>query len=698
MRKVFLLLIYLFVASLLISPVFAETKMDRPDGGKILKLPKTENDPILMNGGVYPMWGPPCQRYTYHTTYQDKDGRPPEYVRMFFNGGWIDVPKEDPNNNDYKAGVRYIYKFVPNKIGPNFFFFEASNGLGKTREGIIDSPGNGPVLFESDFKDNEIAVIKSESREKVLSFPVGEEWVGGVALSDNGRYLAAKTSSKVYFFDTSKPERPLWVYDTTIAGMIGGDVKGGVDISGDGSKIVASVGSLVLLFDKGSNRPLWQYEAGNAYNVAISKDGRYLAAATAGVESDVNTNLLILWKADSQKPLWQYHASGNFHDVSLSDNGQWIAAATGCPDRRAYIFSKDSNVPVVRSEMLTYDSPVPRSKIAGDGSLAVFNTDGGPNSDLVLMFSKDSITPLWKFNDGILRSSRALGMTPDGKRVVAANMMGNVYLLDGVNGAQIKRWQLNISIGGLDISDDGSLIAIAGTDNKVHLLQTDSSDRKEVSFDEFVEEVDVSADGKYVAAGTGGAVYFFEEIVSPNKNKVFACATVVEPKPMSEAMASGGSENKAQGSYCGDGKCEGPETVDDCRADCDQNRKIVSKRTFGKLLGMIFGFGLIGSVGLLVVYLVVRKSYFRRHPVRQLADSGSAVWFNKKVVIVLVLSSSVFLILSTVAIIVNKSHGGVIQEDSKPIINSSGECGNSVCEPIVGETKESCPKDCSGEG
>ncbi|MDP3758749.1 MAG: hypothetical protein Q8Q86_03445, partial [Candidatus Daviesbacteria bacterium] len=66
------------------SAAFAEIK--EPGFGTtvgiIPKLPKTANDPVLQNGIVYPNWGPPCQRYTYSTIYQDKEGRAPEYMKI----------------------------------------------------------------------------------------------------------------------------------------------------------------------------------------------------------------------------------------------------------------------------------------------------------------------------------------------------------------------------------------------------------------------------------------------------------------------------------------------------------------------------------------------------------------------------------------------------------------------------------------
>ncbi|MEK7495782.1 MAG: hypothetical protein AAB603_04270, partial [Patescibacteria group bacterium] len=106
--------------------VFAEDK--NTPGGMIQKLPKTANDPQLLNGHVYPNWGPPCQRYTYSVIYQDKEGRKPEYMKIYFNGQMINMDKENLNDDDYKKGVKYIYKYVPNKLGSNFYYFEASNG------------------------------------------------------------------------------------------------------------------------------------------------------------------------------------------------------------------------------------------------------------------------------------------------------------------------------------------------------------------------------------------------------------------------------------------------------------------------------------------------------------------------------------------------------------------------------------------
>ncbi|MDP2705837.1 MAG: WD40 repeat domain-containing protein, partial [bacterium] len=536
----------------------------------IPKLPKTANDPELLNSNVYPSWGPVCQRYTYSVIYRDKKGRKPEYVKIYFNGKMIETQPsfaEAPaGKKDYQRGVKYEYKYVPNKLGSNFYYFEASNGLGKTRAGIIDSPDNGPVLFRSAFDKNEIAVIDKQSNKKILRFSTGKEWVGGISLSDDGRYLAAKTFKHVYLFDINKPEKPLWQFNCEECG----ESKGGVDISGDGSKIIAALGEVVVAFNRTSNKPIWKHNTRNAYNVAISRDGKYMAAATMGEESNPDSNLLILWSDKSGTPLWQYHASGNFHDVSLSADGSFVAGSTGCPDRRFYLFSKDSNKPLIRTDPLTRDSPVHQAKISADGSSAAAGSES--DAGAVFLFNKNSKTPVWKFESPGGSSVRALNFTPDGRYIGAATFGGQAYIFDKDKNTPIATWIVNnASLGGIDIADDGSFIAVGGTDNKLHLFDRDKKVGAEISFDEYLEEIDISANGKYIAAGTGGSVYFFETFDKDTTPVV--CTAVAEPKA---------EEEKRGGGDCGPGqKCDAGDRTQKAKTGIFERFFGFLKRLFG---------------------------------------------------------------------------------------------------------------------
>jgi len=681
-----------------VNPIFAEDKNIQDSGfaGIIPKLQKTSNDPELINNFVYPSWGPVCQRYTYTVTYKDKEGRKPEYMRIIFNGKQIEMDPtsasvkttadKSPGKEDFKRGVRYEYKFVPNKLGSNFYYFEASNGLGKARAAIIDSPDNGPVLFESAFDKNEIAVVDSKTGEKILNFQTKEEWIGGIALSDDGKYLAAKTSNHIYLFDTQKPDNPMWEFQG--GSEVGGDVKGGIAISGDGSRIFALIGSMAALFDKNSNQPIWKTEVGNGYNVAISKDGKYMAVGLAGSEENENSNLLILWSVESEKPLWKYHSSGNFHDVSLSSDGSYIGASTGCPDRKAYIFSKDSNTPILKSDQLTRDSPVHRGKISADGNYLAVGSES--DAGAIFLFKKGDQQPIWKFPTKNGSSVRALSLTPSGNYIGAATLGGQAYIFDSQSNQPVASWVADGALGGIDISDDGTFIATGGTDKKLHIFEKGKTIGIEIPFDEYVEEIDISANGKYIAAGTGGSVYFFESF-NKDQDKVFPCTTIIEPKPLTEAM--GGNNGQVQ--------------------QVSSAGKPLIKSTQIKLPGILFGFSFLGSTLLLGIFTALRKlkSLEKQKKVLMQFNNSKLSFLRltgKKVIRILIVSAILFLILTITAVLLNKKPDAKLlkqgeqakPEPGKVIMNEgkqqTGICGNNLCEPNLGETKENCPKDCSG--
>ena len=128
----------------------------------------------------------------------------------------------------------------------------------------------------------------------------------------------------------------------------------------------------------------------------------------------------------------------------------------------------------------------------------------------------------------------------------------------------------------------------------------------EIPFDEYLEEIDISANERYIAAGTGGSVYFFETFDKDTTPVI--CTTVIEPQQEKVREGSCGFGQK-----CGDGG--------------------VTPKTKAGIFARFVGFlkRLLGS-------------------------------------------------------------------KSPPAGPTSGEtvCGNDLCEPSLGETRENCAKDCSG--
>ncbi|MBS3117045.1 hypothetical protein J4421_05610, partial [Candidatus Woesearchaeota archaeon] len=137
MKKIVLILLFILLIFIicLSSLVLAEEK---PAGVMIPKLTaeETKDAPIIVNSEVYPFWGVPCTNYTYYAIYKDEKGRKSEYMRINLNGQWHDMKllKGDP-----KTGATHVYNYVPNSGSTNFYYFEASNGVGKVRASIIDS-------------------------------------------------------------------------------------------------------------------------------------------------------------------------------------------------------------------------------------------------------------------------------------------------------------------------------------------------------------------------------------------------------------------------------------------------------------------------------------------------------------------------------------------------------------------------------
>ncbi|TSC51784.1 MAG: Uncharacterized protein CEO40_327, partial [Parcubacteria group bacterium LiPW_72] len=331
--------------------------------------------------------------------------------------------------------------------------------------------------------------------------------------------------------------------------------------------------------------PLWQYDLdASTYGVSVSPDGSTIAVAVAASPDEEKSNLLILFDEKGNE-LWRYQSSGNFHSADLSQDGAFIAAATGCPDRRVYIFSRDSSNPILRSEMLTRDSPVHASAISDDGQFAAFGSESDQGGVHFFITGSKSNSALWKFPMPNNRSVRALSMTPDGQYIGVTSFGGDAYILSRDIGEASRHYNVRTRLGASDIADDASFLAAGGSDKKVYLFQSGSGTpparggdggggsgepRWSQELNEFLNTIDVSSNGEYIAAGTGGSVYFFEsdEFNLP-KNEV--CSKIIEPPAEPSGMMGDGSfQGEADLSGCGDDKCDQMkgENKETCPDDC----------------------------------------------------------------------------------------------------------------------------------
>lgn len=569
MKKVIVILVLMV---LLLSFVIAEEKSTV---GIVPKLSAEETiDAPSLVGGVYPPIGVPCTNFTYYAQYSDEKGREPEYIRIWHNGNWHDLTLLEGSP---KSGATYVYHYVPNSGEGNFYYFEASNGAGKARASIIDSPDNGPVIFSEKLDNNEI-ILLDKNGKKVWEYPTGKEWVEGVAISKDSNYIAALTGFHIYLFSKDS-NLPLWNFCVNCepASTMSGNMEG-IAISQDGSYVAATMQGKLYFFEKGSNKPLWTAEIeSGSIGVDMSDDAKVIAVgvANAGKKGDK----IFIFDKDGNKlgeykaPHPDYEQTGNFYQPDVTPDGKYVAVSTGCPDRRAYLFSGTGNI-IFRSEQLTYDSPVHKSAISDDGSLMAYSADHMQGKEIVFLYDNKG-KKLWSFSSQEDSTARAVSISGDGNYIAAGTSKGNLYLFS--KDSNKPKWKYSATaffsqFGDIKLNQDGSLLAAAGTTKKIYLFSKDSNKPLwEYSANTWVTKIDFN--GEHIVAGTGPREYFFEGNSVPS-TKV-DCKEIIQPEPLMNYLGKNigvintGPDNQNVESSCGNNLCENPpESYENCPQDC----------------------------------------------------------------------------------------------------------------------------------
>ncbi|MBW2976969.1 PQQ-binding-like beta-propeller repeat protein [Candidatus Woesearchaeota archaeon] len=569
MKKIILMLILICLSCL----VLAEEKSTI---GIVPKLSAEEmRDAPILSGGVYPPMGVPCTNFTYYAQYQDEKGREPAYIRVWHNGNWHDMALLEGNP---KTGAVYTYNYVPASGKGNFYYYEASNGVGKARASIIDSPDNGPVLFSEKLDNNEIVLLDKEGKE-IWSYQTGKEWVEGVAISKDSDYIAAITGFHIYLFSKAD-NKPLWSFCTNCNPpnpQYGGNMEG-VAISQDGSHIAATLQGKLYFFSKESNNPLWSSDIeSGSIGVDMSDDAKVIAVGVANAGE--NGDKIFIFNKEGEK-LGEYKAShpeyvqtGNFYQPDVTPDGKYTAVSTGCPDRRAYLFSGKGDL-IFRSEQLTYDSPVHKSTISDDGSLMAYSADHMQGKEIVFLFNNKG-NKLWSFSSNEDSTARAVSISGDGNYIAAGTSAGHLYLFS--KDSNKPKWKYSATayfsqFGDIKLNLDGSLLAAGATTKKVYLFSKASNKPLwEYEANTWVTKIDFN--GEHIVAGTGPREYFFEgNSVPPTEVQ---CKEIIQPEPLmnylgrSMGIISTGPGNQDTESFCGNNLCESPsESYENCPQDC----------------------------------------------------------------------------------------------------------------------------------
>ncbi len=504
--------------------------------------------PKLMNENVGPPVAAPGTLIVYQVTYTDEDGDAPEYVRIIFSG--MEAKEMRKISGNYRTGA--VYEFSWKQDDGFDYRFEASDGKETAKlpwYGGTLAPVN---IVSEKLESNKIYFFSKENNEPLWSYNLGKNQVQNAVISDDGSHIAVKTNDYIYFFSRESPA-PLWKHQCESGAEDPSGGSGWVDISADGEYIAGGCQGSLNLFSK-SGKLVWTYkDNAGIYAVSISADGEYLAVGTSVSDE------LIFFSKKSNKPLWKYQATSDVHGLSVSSDGNVVAAGSHSPEEIAYLFPKESNVPLTKYKT-SPDSPVWTATMSRDGKYSVYGLDSADTYTSIFLFSNDKNTPLktWTTDWWV----RSVDISSNGKYIAAGSGDHNVYLIDRDKDEPLWKFEADERVGSVSVSQDGNYIAAGSKDKKVYLLSKESKiPLWDYKTDSWVTSVAISADGTYLVAGTGATQYMSEghhPIYNPEKR-------LEEKIGGKDEKAEENSEGEA---VCGDGICEGTETYDSCPKDC----------------------------------------------------------------------------------------------------------------------------------
>ncbi len=514
--------------------------------------------PKLTEGHAEPPVAAPGALIVYQVTYADEDGDAPEYVRIIFTG--TEAKEMRKTSGNYRTGA--VYEFSWKQDDGFDYRFEASDGKMTAKlpwYGGTLAPVN---IISEKLEGNRIYFFSKENNEPLWSYDIGENQVQNAVISDDGSHIAAKTNNYIYFF-SRESSTPLWKHQCETGAEDPSGGSGWVDISTDGNYIAGGCRGSLSLFSK-SGKLIWAYKDDiGIYAVSISADGEYLTVGTSFSDE------LIFFSKKSNKPLWKYRATSDVHGLSVSSDGNLVAAGSHSPEEAAYLFSRESNVPLTKFKT-SPDAPVWTAAMSRDGKYTAYGLDSADTYTSIFLFSNDKNTPskTWATDWWV----RSVDISSNGKYIVAGSGDHNVYLMDRDKDEPLWKFEAGERVGSVSISQDGNYIAAGSKDKNVYLLSKESKiPLWNYKTDSWVASVAISSDGNYIVAGTGAAQYMSE-----------GHHTVYNPEKRLEEETKIKGESSGKEAVCGDGVCEGPETKENCYKDCcgencDINENVAEK-------------------------------------------------------------------------------------------------------------------------
>jgi len=271
-----------------------------------------------------------------------------------------------------------------------------------------------------------------------------------------------------------------------------------VGVSADGNYTVAGTDAGGVFLLDGNGSLLWTYHfALEVECVAISGDGSRIAVGIHEYRSGIpdiylfDNNKNIIWQRDLVEGSWPC-------DVAISPDATYIVA--GDTDDKVYFYD------IGGSLIRTYT--------AGDWVTAVSTSSGGEYTaagswDNSLYFFNKTGHLLWSHE--LQYNVDAVSVSPEGDYVAAGMPTVEDLFLYAKNGSLLLETSFHISIKAVSVSSNAERIAV-GAYERVTVIDKTENIIFERETDDYVEDVAITADGKFIAFGCADYVYFLESL------------------------------------------------------------------------------------------------------------------------------------------------------------------------------------------
>ena len=269
-------------------------------------------------------------------------------------------------------------------------------------------------------------------------------------------------------------------------------------VAGDekGIAVGGTRGTIGLIADNGS--PLWVYKMEeNITDVAISRDGRFVAASTFNGD--------LFYFTDKGTLLWNRSGFGCDSHVALSGDGQ-----------AGYVFSRDPKNDPTGDTVFQFTSngsvlshlPIPffsSHAVSSDGLRAVVGSGGSYDRNYLVAIDNAGIQ--WEKKIPGRWSIPGVALSYDGG-TVAAIEPGSLTAFSG-SGRTLWNVSPKYSAKSVAVSGDGQYVAL-GTQYRIIYFTRSGSQLWEYSLQDYVTHLRVSKNGTGIAATTPKTLYYLD--------------------------------------------------------------------------------------------------------------------------------------------------------------------------------------------